>query len=259
MTTQSARNFGPRKIRCRLSSEEHCGYAGTIEIDAAPDIRTEGSVIVQQRWNRGIGSHRLSESVECRHRRPPTHTSRTTASRESVAIHRSTGHNTRMRFSLIDVLFMSVCFTIGAFVGHSLSSYLPGYFRLVAALSGGLCVYLALVYPFYRRLKLFPMVLPRCPCCGKSQPGFHILSSQWPRVSFRCPTCDGEFVVWHNGKPGDQETWEFPVVALRWPYAFGRFQRVSKPRPGAPRHVGCADIPPASTDSRSPPGHESCS
>jgi hypothetical protein len=59
------------------------------------------------------------------------------------------------------------------------------------------------------------MILPRCPFCRNFQHGFHILGGQYPRVTFRCPTCNGEFVIWHNGKPGDQETWEKPVLALK--------------------------------------------
>jgi hypothetical protein len=67
----------------------------------------------------------------------------------------------------------------------------------------------------------------------------------WPRVSFRCPACDGELVIWHNGKPDDQEAWENPIVTVKWPDAFGRFERVTEPRPSAPLEAGSADAPPA--------------
>ena len=132
----------------------------------------------------------------------------------------------------MDLFFAIVCIALGMVVGL-LSSHLPRYSRPVAGPLGGLFVYLALMYPFYRGLKLFPVMTPRCPCCGRFQDGFHILSGDWPRLSFRCPTCDGEFVIWYNGKPGDQETWEKPVLALKWPYAFGRYKRAKKPEPGA--------------------------
>jgi len=107
-------------------------------------------------------------------------------------------------------------------------------------------MYLALIYPFYRGLKLFPMILPRCPCCGRFQYGFHILGGRWPQISFRCPMCDGEFVIWHNGKPSDQETWEKPVLALKGPYAFGIYKRAKKHGPVAAQNAGSADAPPAS-------------
>ena len=138
----------------------------------------------------------------------------------------------RMGFRLIDLLFAIACIAIGMVLGRSLASDLPPHFRSVAGLLGGVGVYLALIYPFYRALKLFPMILPRCPCCGKFQHGFHILGGPWPRISFRCPSCCGEFVIWHNGRPGNQETWEKPVLALKWPYALGRYRRIQKPEPG---------------------------
>ena len=135
----------------------------------------------------------------------------------------------------------SACFLIGTVLGCQMSSYLPWYLRWVAPLVGAVGVYLALMYPFYRGLKLYPMVLPRCPCCGKLQDGFEIGGVDWPRVSLRCTTCDGEFVIWHNGKAGDRETWETPVLVLKWPYAFGIYRRAEKPGHAAELNARSAD------------------
>lgn len=137
-----------------------------------------------------------------------------------------------MRFNLIDLLFATVSIAIGAVLGESLARGASTHLRAMAMILGGVGVYLALVYPFYRGLKLFPMILPRCPCCGKLQDGFHILDPVWPRISLRCPTCHGEFIVWCNGHPSDQETWERPVLALTWPYAFGMYKRAKKEESG---------------------------
>src|SRR5262245_57409363 len=102
-----------------------------------------------------------------------------------------------MRFNLLDLFFLIACEAIGMVVGKLLSPHLPGYFRPIAMPFGAICLYLALIYPFYRGLKLYPMVLPRCPCCRRfPHDGLHILDIRWPRIGFRCPTCDGEFIVW---------------------------------------------------------------
>jgi hypothetical protein len=151
-----------------------------------------------------------------------------------------------MRFNLIDVFFMFACEAIGMVVGQLLCPHLPGYVRPIAMPLGALCMYLALMYPFYRGLRLYPMVLPRCPCCRSFQHGFHILDVRWPRIVFRCPTCEGEFVVWHNGKPGGEETWEKPVLALKWPYAWGIYKRAKNRETGVAPDSGSADAPPAS-------------
>lgn len=137
-----------------------------------------------------------------------------------------------MRFGLIDLMFCSTCLAIGTVLSLRLAVDFPKSLRLIAAVLIAVGPYLILVYPFYRSLRLFPMILPRCPCCGEFQPGFHVLGGEWPRVRFRCPQCIGEFVIWHNGRPSAQETWETPVLALKWPYAFGIYRRMTKP-PGA--------------------------
>jgi hypothetical protein len=146
-------------------------------------------------------------------------------------------------FNLIDLLFVVACIAIGAPLGRFLASGLPEDFRSGAGLVGAVGTYLVLVYPFYRGLRRFPMVHPRCPCCRQFQPGFHILAAAWPRVVFQCPSCKGEFVIWHNGKPGDQETWETPVLALKWPYAFGIYRRMKKPTTYTTMDSAPADSP----------------
>ena len=52
----------------------------------------------------------------------------------------------------------------------------------------------------------------------------------WPRIRYRCDGCEGEFVVWHDGKVGSDETWETPVLVLKWPYVFGPYRKVEKNR-----------------------------
>lgn len=133
-------------------------------------------------------------------------------------------------FGLFDLLFATASIAIGAVLGRFLSADFPVHFQSIAGPFSAICVYFALVYPVYRGLGLRPMVHPRCPCCGDFQQGFHILGGRWPRISIRCPACNGEFVVWFNGKPQrSRETWENPVLALKWPYALGRYKRMQRP------------------------------
>src|SRR5882762_7735353 len=100
-----------------------------------------------------------------------------------------------MRFGLIDLLFLFGCEAIGIIVKLWLTAFMSASFSLLLGVAVAVLIYLILVCPFYRGLKLFPMILPRCPCCAKRQPGFHFVHG-WPRVVYRCPTCNGEFVIW---------------------------------------------------------------
>jgi hypothetical protein len=141
-----------------------------------------------------------------------------------------------MRLGVIDVLFGIGCIAVGAALGQWLAPDLPASLGLLAETVAGVSVYFALVYPFYRSFRLLPIILPRCPCCAKNQQGFDILGGHFPRIAFRCVTCNGEFAVWLNGTPGDQETWEKPVLALKWPYALGRYRRMPPETGAAPEN-----------------------
>ena len=133
-----------------------------------------------------------------------------------------------MRFSLIDCMIPVVWF---GFMLGAASSFLPHYpfvsMLIVVAVIPG---YIALTPFVYRKFGLPPMLLPRCACCGKWGEGLHVLWN-WPRIRYRCNECEGEFVVWHDGKVGSDETWEAPVLVLKWPYVFGPYRKVEKPKP----------------------------
>jgi hypothetical protein len=129
-----------------------------------------------------------------------------------------------MRFGLIDLLIGIFFTTVGAEATQLLHRMYLFYLMRIAVPACAVGLYLAVAAPIYRRFRLFPLILPRCPCCGKFQNGFYITHG-WPRVAFLCPTCKGEFIIWLNGKPGDSETWDRPVLALKWPYVFGRYRR----------------------------------
>ena len=133
-----------------------------------------------------------------------------------------------MRFGLIDLLIAIFFTTLGSVATQLLGRKFPSPLTWIGVPICAAGLYLAVLPPIYRKFRLFPMILPRCPCCGKFQEGFYFTHG-WPRVAYRCPTCKGEFVIWHNGEPGNDETWDTPVLVLKWPYAFGRYRRVIKP------------------------------
>jgi hypothetical protein len=135
-----------------------------------------------------------------------------------------------MRFGLIDFLYAIACLAIGLGSGVLLAPEISIWLSLLAGVPIGLGVYLVLLYPFYRGMKLMPIVLPRCPCCESIQWTHQILGGPWPRLRFRCTSCNDLFVVWFNGKPGKTETWEAPVLLLKWPYAFGRYRLTRQPK-----------------------------
>lgn len=140
-----------------------------------------------------------------------------------------------MRLSLIDLLlliaFAGFSSGLGLPLAHELSPHIPPLVTLAVSWLIGLLAYLGIACPLYRKCRWKPMLLPRCPCCNKRQDGFQFMPA-WPRVTYRCPTCNGEFVIWHNGAVTGDEAWDKPVLALKWPYVFGRYRRMRRPEQG---------------------------
>lgn len=132
-----------------------------------------------------------------------------------------------MRFTLIDMMMpVGLMLFVTVLVPPSFLFHHP----LLAPVVTILIYYLALAPFVYRKFGLSPMRLPRCACCGQWGEGFHVLAN-WPRIRCRCFQCEGEFVVWFDGKVGRDETWETPVLILKWPYVFGPYRKVEKPKP----------------------------
>ena len=132
-----------------------------------------------------------------------------------------------MRYTLIDGLIPVGFFFIGLIIAPSFLLHYPlVYMSIMVAV----VLYIALAAFIYRKFRLLPMILPRCACCGQWGEGFDVLNN-WPRITCRCWKCDGEFVVWFDGKVGSDETWEAPVLVLKWPYVFGPYRKVEKPKP----------------------------
>ena len=133
-----------------------------------------------------------------------------------------------MQFTLVELMIPVGLFFISSFIAAPFLPHYPLVYVLI--LVATIPVYIALAPFFYRRFRFLPMLLPRCACCGQWGEGFYVLDN-WPRITFRCFKCDGEFVVWTGGKVGSDETWEAPVLVLKWPYVFGPYRKVEKPKP----------------------------
>lgn len=129
-----------------------------------------------------------------------------------------------MRLTFIDLMIPVVLASISGIIAGIFPRYLPVIVFMWVP------VYIAFAAFVYRKFGLPPMLLPRCACCGRRTEGFQVLLGNWPRITFRCPKCDGEFVVWHDGKVGSDETWEKPVLVLKWPYVFGPYRKMEKPK-----------------------------
>jgi hypothetical protein len=139
-----------------------------------------------------------------------------------------------LKDGLIAGFFMAVGLLI---VRQLLAGMFPPFLTETAGCVFGFLLYLAVAAPIYRTFRWRPMIHPRCQCCRNFQAGFYYTGT-WPRIVYKCPTCTGEFIIWFNGKVGNTETWDKPVLALKWPYVLGRYKKMNKPTASDPKQAG---------------------
>lgn len=133
-----------------------------------------------------------------------------------------------MRFSFGDLLFAIACSSIGAAPAEAIMSHADMGWRseLAAGIVAGAGVYLILSSFVYRRFRLFPLLLPRCPICRDANRHYFTVARRWPRETVMCAICQAtiELCVATDREP---EASDRPRFQLLWPYSFGgRWRRL---------------------------------
>lgn len=123
-----------------------------------------------------------------------------------------------MRLTLIDLMIVLVLLNLGTAPCLLLKHLFPEAILLgfplgiVFVLWGGSWL--------YRRLKLRPMLLPRCPHC-RAQEKFlpvDLLGSRWRMI---CCNCRGAFIYWTSTPPLEYRPGALAEVQVGFPYLFG--------------------------------------
>ena len=138
-----------------------------------------------------------------------------------------------MRFSLFDLLVAIAVFSLGVLIvvaaAHWAGIAKPSI--VVVELLGipfGAVLYLFITPPIYRRFRLRPLLLPKCPHCQKHD-GYHVEKQQWPKVAGSCLHCSQPVeLLWRQPVPEDVSK-TTPSLHLVWPESIGRWLLISKP------------------------------
>jgi hypothetical protein len=137
-----------------------------------------------------------------------------------------------MRFSLIDLLMMTACITLGL-VSVTSVLHLLGVEPVSKALMPilgvpvGIIFFLILTPPLYQRLRLLPLFLPVCPHC-KLRPGsYRILESVYPKALVACGRCERTSELWWRKPAISDVSKTMPSLLLSWPHSVGRWRQIS--------------------------------
>jgi hypothetical protein len=138
-----------------------------------------------------------------------------------------------MRFSLIDLLILIACFAFGCVAVAGIAHWL-GYGQLSAfrlQLFGdslGVVFFFIFTPPIYRRLRLLPLFIPRCPHCKKLPGGYRITEARWPRQVIVCSLCQNPTELWWRKSAMTDVSKTMPSILLNWPESIGRWRLISR-------------------------------
>ena len=87
--------------------------------------------------------------------------------------------------------------------------------------------YLVFTPLLYRRLRMPPLNLPRCPQCRDANRHFWIGRISWPRAEMMCAICGRISELWFEAPETPQISREMPSFLLVWPQSWGRWRALS--------------------------------
>ena len=130
-----------------------------------------------------------------------------------------------MRFSLIDLLVATACMTLG-FLGGDFIAVRTGPWAKLLGLPLGALLFLIVTPPLYRRFRLPPLLLPRCPHCHKRPDLFWFKERIQERDIVACGLCGGVTELQYRIQPPHSASDPMPRLLLVWPQSIGRWRVV---------------------------------
>ncbi len=138
-----------------------------------------------------------------------------------------------MRYGLPDLAILGFFYIVGALVAGATVAVLPKHSVLGIILGIGLGLtsffvsFLSFGSAIYRRLRLRPLLLPRCPCCHKRSSRYVVSNFEWPIAVVTCCLCKGVFVMLHDRNAQGIDLHGLPCVELWWPESLGIWREIS--------------------------------
>ncbi len=138
-----------------------------------------------------------------------------------------------MRFSLVDLLLAELMFGF-ATVACALAARLSGHPHLTfvqLAFSGaglGAVLYLFLTPPIYRRCRMLPLFLPKCPHCEVRPVRYGLQEIRWPRMVVICAGCNEKTELWWQSPATERPSGTMPSLLLCWPQSIGRWRLIAR-------------------------------
>lgn len=134
-----------------------------------------------------------------------------------------------MRFSLVDLVIWIVLELLGCavvalgarFAGHG---HLSGMTLQTLGVPLGVLFYLLFTPPIYRRFRLRPLFLPKCPHCKNRPFRYAVTENRWPRTVVVCGECGNMTELWRMPPASKDVSLTMPSLLLIWPQSVGRWR-----------------------------------
>lgn len=132
-----------------------------------------------------------------------------------------------MRLTLIDLLIWIALAFFGMLMVRWLvpAARFQGPAFVLLQVGAAVVAYVVVASFLYRCMRFWPLLVPKCPHCGK-RPSAIEVSGSWPILAMLCGACGGQTEVrMHKGvvTAGDATA---PCLQLQWPYFLGWYRRL---------------------------------
>jgi hypothetical protein len=135
-----------------------------------------------------------------------------------------------MRFSFLDVLLTGFVSTLGLFLGMFLVRFAGvERFELFIDWLMALLAYLLITPSLYRKLRLRPLHLPRCPYCKDMARHYWFEKplADWPRDVVICAICKAPLELWYEVPEAAKVSETMSSYQLVWPQSWGRWRAIT--------------------------------
>jgi len=159
-----------------------------------------------------------------------------------------------VRFGLFDLVLFIALFTLGALLTLWLLPRPVSLVLLAVSVVASLVLAVIVSSWVYRRFRLSPFLLPRCPHCRDLNRHYWTESGPWPMESIVCDNCQVRIELCHDNTKCQWSDLDLPRFQLLWPYSIGgRWQPVACSDP-AKSSSNLPDTCATAAPSNPPPG-----
>ncbi len=126
-----------------------------------------------------------------------------------------------LKHLFVSLLLFSLGLALGAWVANKVVD--DDAIRAAIVIGVGVFAVVFVSWPVYRMLSIRPIVLPKCPHCGKRHGNYHLSRSSWPDAVLVCVHCKKPLRILLKDGLAPKGLADVSTATVSWPRFIGRW------------------------------------